>query len=281
MSTTTKSFYTAGELADLFEIPKQTLLYYDKTGILVPEFISANNYRHYSLKQYLILEIIINMRKLGIPVAKIKDYISNRGEEQFTKLLLEREQECRRIINFNQKIINNIEISLGQLQRLKDTRLNQIMVNHRKSKHFLLSDIYEDCSNDDSIRILAKHNLNVFSKDHFKERAVGWIIKKEQFLAGVHGRPIAFFSTLNSNYTDNKKAFIRPAGLYMTIRFQGTVRQNIKSLSDNFNAYMKRNALQAVGNAYIMPLKNYWLTTDTTQYVYQLSLEVKPYSNDV
>ena len=71
------------------------------------------------------------------------------------------------------------------------------MVNHRKSKHFLLSDIYEDCSNDDSIRILAKHNLNVFSKDHFKERAVGWIIKKEQFLAGVHGRPIAFFSTLN------------------------------------------------------------------------------------
>lgn len=257
MSTTTKSFYTAGELADLFEIPKQTLLYYDKTGILVPEFISANNYRHYSLKQYLILEIIINMRKLGIPVAKIKDYISNRGEEQFTKLLLEREQECRRIINFNQKIINNIEISLEQLQRLKDTRLNQIMVNHRKSKHFLLSDIYEDCSNDDSIRILAKHNLNVFSKDHFKERAVGWIIKKEQFLAGVHGRPIAFFSTLNSNYTDNKKAFIRPAGLYMTIRFQGTVRQNIKSLSDNFNAYMKRNALQAVGNAYIMPLKNY------------------------
>lgn len=281
MSTTTKSFYTAGELADLFEIPKQTLLYYDKTGILVPEFISANNYRHYSLKQYLILEIIINMRKLGILVAKIKDYISNRGEEQFTKLLLEREQECRRIINFNQKIINNIEISLGQLQRLKDTRLNQIMVNHRKSKHFLLSDIYEDCSNDDSIRILAKHNLKVFSKDHFKERAVGWIIKKEQFLAGVHGRPIAFFSTLNSNYTDNKKAFIRPAGLYMTIRFQGTVRQNIKSLSDNFNAYMKRNALQAVGNAYIMPLKNYWLTTDTTQYVYQLSLEVKPYSNDV
>lgn len=281
MSTTTKSFYTAGELADLFEIPKQTLLYYDKTGILVPEFISANNYRHYSLKQYLILEIIINMRKLGIPVAKIKDYISNRGEEQFIKLLLEREQECRRIINFNQKIINNIEISLGQLQRLKDTRLNQIMVNHRKSKHFLLSDIYEDCSNDDSIRILAKHNLNVFSKDHFKERAVGWIIKKEQFLAGVHGRPIAFFSTLNSNYTDNKKAFIRPAGLYMTIRFQGTVRQNIKSLSDNFNACMKRNALQAVGNAYIMPLKNYWLTTDTTQYVYQLSLEVKPYSNDV
>ena len=90
MSSTQKEFYTAGELACLFEIPKQTLLYYDKTGLLVPEFISTNNYRYYSLKQYLILEIIINLRKLGIPVPVIKDYIKNRSEESFQKLLIEK-----------------------------------------------------------------------------------------------------------------------------------------------------------------------------------------------
>ena len=66
MSKNPKLYYTAGELADLFELPKQTLLYYDKMGVLSPEFISENNYRHYSLKQYLILEVILNMRKLGI-----------------------------------------------------------------------------------------------------------------------------------------------------------------------------------------------------------------------
>ena len=59
MSKNPKLYYTAGELADLFELPKQTLLYYDKMGVLSPEFISENNYRHYSLKQYLILEVII------------------------------------------------------------------------------------------------------------------------------------------------------------------------------------------------------------------------------
>ena len=91
MSSNQKEFYTAGELACLFEIPKQTLLYYDKTGLLVPEFISTNNYRYYSLKQYLILEIIINLRKLGIPVPVIKDYIKNRSEESFQKLLIEKD----------------------------------------------------------------------------------------------------------------------------------------------------------------------------------------------
>lgn len=35
-----KKYYTAGELARLFNIPKQTMLYYDKMGILKPEFVA-------------------------------------------------------------------------------------------------------------------------------------------------------------------------------------------------------------------------------------------------
>lgn len=87
MSKNSKLYYTAGELADLFELPKQTLLYYDKMGILSPEFISENNYRHYSLKQYLILEVILNMRKLGIPISKIKEYLEERSTDSLQALL--------------------------------------------------------------------------------------------------------------------------------------------------------------------------------------------------
>ena len=162
MSSTQKEFYTAGELACLFEIPKQTLLYYDKTGLLVPEFISTNNYRYYSLKQYLILEIIINLRKLGIPVPVIKDYIKNRSEESFQKLLIEKEQECKNIIQYNQKIMNNIEVSLSQLQKLKDTHLNQININYRHCKHFLcckdVADAEGDCCGRGHIKVVcARH----------------------------------------------------------------------------------------------------------------------------
>ena len=48
-----KKYYTAGELARLFNIPKQTMLYYDKMGILKPEFVAENGYRYYSTPQYL------------------------------------------------------------------------------------------------------------------------------------------------------------------------------------------------------------------------------------
>lgn len=103
MSKNPKLYYTAGELADLFELPKQTLLYYDKMGVLSPEFISENNYRHYSLKQYLILEIILNMRKLGIPISKIKEYLAERSIDSLQSILQAKDRECEEIIVRNEK----------------------------------------------------------------------------------------------------------------------------------------------------------------------------------
>lgn len=103
MSKNSESFFTAGELATLFNIPKQTLLYYDKMNLLTPEFIAENGYRHYSLKQYLTLEVIVNLRKLDIPISKIKEYIENRDIDSFDKLLLEKERECDEIIEKNLK----------------------------------------------------------------------------------------------------------------------------------------------------------------------------------
>lgn len=103
MSKNSESFFTAGELATLFNIPKQTLLYYDKMNLLTPEFIAENGYRHYSLKQYLTLEVIVNLRKLDIPISKIKEYIENRDIDAFDKLLLEKKCECDEIIEKKSK----------------------------------------------------------------------------------------------------------------------------------------------------------------------------------
>lgn len=118
-------------------------------------------------------------------------------------------------------------------------------------------------------------HLKVFSKEHFKEKAVGWLLDKDTFLQGLYGHPLAFFSTVNSDYHLKEKYYLRPAGLYMTIRFQGTFRDNVERLAKKFNTCLTVNHLQAIGNLYIMPLKNHWMTPDTNEYIYQISLQVK------
>lgn len=68
-----RKYFTAGELAAIFNISKQSLLYYDKVNLLSPDFVSENGYRNYSIQQFLDLEIIVNLRALDISIANIKN----------------------------------------------------------------------------------------------------------------------------------------------------------------------------------------------------------------
>lgn len=90
-----KKYYTAGELARLFNIPKQTMLYYDKMGILKPEFVAENGYRYYSTPQYLTLEIILFLRKMDISVPDIHKFLENRSRDNILRILDRRKEERR------------------------------------------------------------------------------------------------------------------------------------------------------------------------------------------
>lgn len=59
-------YFTPAELAKLFGISKQLLLYYDKNDIFSPEFVDEKGYRFYVLSQYFTLQIIISLRKLNV-----------------------------------------------------------------------------------------------------------------------------------------------------------------------------------------------------------------------
>ena len=120
MFKTTQDFFTAGELATLFNIPKQTLLYYDRIGLLVPEFIAENGYRHYSLTQYLILEIVVNLRKLDIPISEIKYYLDHKNSVSFKNLIDKRSRECDEIINKNLKIKHSLRFVNKLLSNIED-----------------------------------------------------------------------------------------------------------------------------------------------------------------
>ena len=104
-----QSYFTAGELANIFGISKQTLLYYDRMGLFSPAFISENGYRHYSIHQYMDLEVILRLRALNISIALIKQYLGNRSKEDFVSILESKRQESEKIIKENQEILKIVQ----------------------------------------------------------------------------------------------------------------------------------------------------------------------------
>lgn len=96
--------YTVGEMAKLLDIPASTLRYYDKQGLLPFVERSKSGIRMFQEKDYEWLKLIECLKKSGLTLSEIKDYISMaiRGDETI---------EDRLQLFLNQKKVINQKIA--------------------------------------------------------------------------------------------------------------------------------------------------------------------------
>lgn len=67
--------YTVGEMAKILGVPASTLRYYDKEGLLPFVERTSGGIRMFKEQDYEWLKIIECMKKAGMPIKTIKDYI--------------------------------------------------------------------------------------------------------------------------------------------------------------------------------------------------------------
>ena len=273
-----QKYFTAGELAGIFNISKQSLLYYDKVHLLSPDYISENGYRHYSVQQFLDLEIIVNLRALDISIANIKEYLTNRSKEHFQEMLLEKTKECEEIIRKNQEICNTIERINSFIEKNNQNTCHEITLTWR-NEHLLRVTTLN--AGDDPKKRIAKFAKHTQKQAHNKATLpnhTGWTMNQETFFEKQDFfRSEAFFSCAK-NSPDHKRAMkkILPAGLYLEIVFTGTFYKNGPLLVQRIQKFLQANELNAVGNIYILPLENHWFSEDCTKYLNKIFLRVQP-----
>lgn len=109
-----EKYLTVGEAAQELEINKNTLLYYDREG-LIKSFRDENNYRYYHINQVKNIRTIINFRKVGFSLEEIremKEYIMGNQYDFISKKISEQ-------IESSKKEIKNIEMRIKLLENHK------------------------------------------------------------------------------------------------------------------------------------------------------------------
>ena len=271
------AFYTAGELAALFDTPRQTLLYYDRIKLLVPEYISENNYRHYSIRQYLTLEIILNLRKLGVPVKQIRRYLEERGEKNFRELLEARRRSCDEVIARARKDKETIEAAAAKLQKIKERALGVIALHREEEQLLHITDITAVSSPKERVTAYARHNN---SKQRFKTEATGWLIDSDQYLQRRSLTAKAYYTVVREENGGLVPNGSRPAGLYLTVSLKGTFTGQGEALALELRDFIRAHELTVCGDVYVLPLKDHWLTLSPDEYTVEVSLPVRPKSDE-
>jgi DNA-binding transcriptional MerR regulator len=80
---------TISELARLARTTRDTLLFYDRIGLLVPESRGANRYRYYSERELLKVNLIRTFQSFGMSLKDIKAFLEDRNPETVLAALSE------------------------------------------------------------------------------------------------------------------------------------------------------------------------------------------------
>ena len=100
--------YTIGEVSEMFNLPVSTLRYYDKEGLL-PDLQRVSGMRRFSDKTVETLQVIECLKKSGMEIKDIKEFIKwcSQGSETYPKryemFLRQREEAEREIKKLEKK----------------------------------------------------------------------------------------------------------------------------------------------------------------------------------
>lgn len=120
-----KNLYTVTKFARLCGVSRTTVLYYEKEGLLKPQFRSDNNYRWYCEDDVAHLKEILALRAFGLAVKQIKSLLNSVDKNQQNKVLTHQFFQLEKEISRLKKQQLAIVVTLQEPALLSDRELNK------------------------------------------------------------------------------------------------------------------------------------------------------------
>ena len=218
-------FYLTGEVSKITGIPKDTLYFYDKVGLLKPEQIDPkNHYRYYSHRNLWQLDVITTCRKLNIPIEKIKEILSFKDNQKVTDLLNEYKNEALHLSRYYQKVAEDISWYESQNEKIKQTNdSNKIVIKELEERTVIIGNQERDESSYHAN--LQEACKDVVSNSPSIKRQYGYVLDIKGAKNNLFYRKREYIQLEESNltYVDPSNIFTIPSGKYAvcTIEIHG------------------------------------------------------------
>lgn len=135
-----KKLYTIGNVAKKAMISTRTLRYYEKLGLIEPDFIGDNSYRYYKEDTILKLTIIKYFKLIGFSLEEIKAQLIsqdvNKMIANFDQILARSDIDIEQIIQ-RKEIVNDWKELLEESKMLEFHKIEEVNVRYISEKRLI------------------------------------------------------------------------------------------------------------------------------------------------
>ena len=264
-----EKYYRIGEISRLYKISTDILRYYDKIGLMSPDFIGENGYRYYSKKQIWKLNNIRNLRNIGVGLEDIKEFLDERNINSANDIIefqLEKvEDKIKKLTELKEELTSKLE-NIEFFKTFKD--FNKPVLKFIPKRKFLRSkgNFKQDWEIDFELKIL--NEKTEYDNDFIlTNNEIGATLSKENFLKGE-------YLTFSESFIINDvKGEIIPEGYFLTIVFKGKYDESYKYYNI-LKKYIEKKGLVVTGDIHEIYHIEIHITENEDEFITEIQIPV-------
>ena len=264
-----EKYYRIGEISRLYKISTDILRYYDKIGLMSPDFIGENGYRYYSKKQIWKLNNIRNLRNIGVGLEDIKEFLDERNINSANDIIefqLEKvEDKIKKLIELKEELTSKLE-NIEFFKTFKD--FNKPVLKFIPKRKFLRSkgNFKQDWEIDFELKIL--NEKTEYDNDFIlTNNEIGATLSRENFFKGE-------YLTFSESFIINDvKGEIIPEGYFLTIVFKGKYDESYKYYNI-LKKYIEEKGLVVTGDIHEIYHIEIHITENEDEFITEIQIPV-------
>lgn len=264
---------TAGAFARLCGTKKDTILYYDREGLLKPRYVSENGYRRYGVEQYYDFDMIVTLKETGSSLKEIREHMSRKNPSEFLavleekRILLRRERE--RIVQREAMLDTIINLS----REAMDAAYDRLVFQHQEEEHLeFFSNAEADVESEyDYINVFADWGAYFESQNRIPPQPFGAVASREGAEAGLF--IVQYFFCKAVRATPQKMRHTKPKGEYAVWMHRGTGRTHEEAFA-RLLAEVKKTGRTISGPAYAYEMMTYIVVGNVKEYIVKYCVQV-------
>ena len=264
-SSNIETLITCGEFAKLCNVSKQTIIYYDKKGVIKPRYIDqVNGYRYYNPESLEVFLAVKGLQYAGMSLKEIKNFFKEQTVDKFKNLIEERQEILDYKINYLLQIKNFMERKLYDI-RDASQNINNVYIEYRNEKKILLT------KNDgDDREALVKHikNINV-KKNILSYNSVCLLSNIKE--AGVE--KVDYYYTECDILSDVPHNATIKSGEYLTILHKGSIL-NSSPTYKKLLSYAEENKIKLCEFIYEQLMIDDFSVSNESEYIYKIFVKI-------
>jgi DNA-binding transcriptional MerR regulator len=274
MENNTK-YVRIGDVAKLYGISKQTLIHYDRIGLLTSSTRANNKYRYYSFEDLDKLEMILSLKSTGLKLKEIESYMKNPSVPASIELLNAQQKSLELQIKQMARIKEQITSKIDELNYIENMRLYSTPTIIEKEERYIISETI-DSNNDKTISASIQRLKEYIESSEIHGRYLhffeGFMVSKNDLLTANLDQICKTFIFINKEQ-QNERSEIIPAGKFLMYYHFGSYEKTSNSYKEML-AFIKKNNLVITGSSLENPVVNAWSTKSIDDYVTEIQIPI-------